>query len=376
MDARHRQSPSLGERLLMARKAKGWSTRAVAERVAPLAKVSHATVSNYEKNATKPPIDVLSALATLYERPINWFLGDGPMLSGVRYRNLKSKVGVRDRHRFEGESQRWLDAYVALERHLGDVLRAEVTFEVQPKETPAEAAARFRKEVAKLDDDEPVHSVVEQMERLGVRVMEMETDLAIDGMAAAMGEEHVVVLNAHVSNDRARMNAAHELGHVVHGDCGPGAETKKQEDAAFAFASHLMLTSAMLKEAFRRKSMVDLVKFKERFGISLAAMVYRGNKDGLLSDREAKRLWIEFNRRGWRKEEPGRVLADRATRFESLLGSAIIERNLALGALGAIVGVREDELRRRLDLATGSHDDVAEEEEVPTRVQRLRLVRE
>jgi len=358
----------------MARKAKGWSTRTVAERLRGLASASHATIANYEKDATRPPIDVLSGLATLYERPVNWFLGDGPMLSGVRYRNLKSKVTVRDRHRFEGDAQRWLDAYRNIEQHLAEPLDAEITdFEFIEDESPGALASRVRNRLD-LDDDEPVPSVTEVLEALGVRVMEIETDLAIDGLAAAMDEESVVVLNGDVSNDRARLNAAHELGHVLRGDCAERDESREEEKAAFRFASHLMLTPPMLREAFKRKSMVDLVKFKERFGISLAAMIYRANEENILSDGEVKRLWIEFNKRGWRKKEPGRVLADRATRFESLLSSAMIERNLPLEALAQISGVRVEELKRRLDLATGSEEDDwrGEEDQAP---KRLRLVR-
>lgn len=372
---RNTSKPSVGERMKMARLAKGLSTRAVAERLKPISPVSHATLSNYEKGATRPPIDIISAVATLYERPINWFLGDGPMLAGVRYRNLKSKVGVGDRHRFEGESQRWLDAYIAIEDHLGEPLEPDFEFEMEEGEAPARAASRMRHALG-LDDDEPLPSVVELLERMGVRVLGVETELAIDGLAARMGNEHVVVLNNSVSNDRARMNAGHELGHVVSGDCNDGEETKEEERAAFEFASHLLLTPPMLREALRRKSMVRLVEFKERFGISLAAMVFRAEEEGLISREMAKRLWIEFSKRGWRKREPGAVRADRPTRFETLVDSAIVERDYPLDRLAEITGVREDELKRRLIRATGFLDDADDEmEESPAATHRLRLVR-
>lgn len=373
---RRRTKPPVGERMKMARLAKGLSTRAVAERLKPIATLSHATLANYEKGATRPPIDIVSAIATLYERPINWFLGDGPVLSGVRYRNLKSKVGVGDRHRFEGESQRWLDAYVAIEEHLQDSLVADFEFEADEGEPPAATAARMR-EALDLGEEDPLPSVVELLERLGVRVIGVDTELAIDGLAARLDDEHVVVLNNSVSNDRARMNAAHELGHVVGGDCGDGEESKEEERAAFEFASHLLLTPPMLRAAFKRKSMVRLVEFKERFGISLAAMVFRAEDDGLISREMAKRLWIEFSKRGWRRREPGVVRADRPTRFESLIDSAIVERDYTLDRLAELAGVREDELKRRLIRATGFLDDADDDdqEENPATTHRLRIAR-
>jgi len=360
--------------LKSARAATGLSTRAVADKLRVVAPVSHATLANYERDATRPPIDVMTALAALYERPLNWFLGDGATLSGVHYRNLKSKVGVRDKHRFEAECQRWLDAYAAIERHVGDELKAELEFAVNPDESPADAARRLRGEL-NLDKDDRLPSVVDLLERLGVRVMETETELAIDGLAAMMDDEHVVVLNADVANDRARMNAAHEAGHVIRGDCaGDGEESKEQEKAAFEFASHLILTSEMLAEAFKRKSVVDLVRFKERFGISLAAMVYRAKEEDLIRESEARQLWIEFAKRGWRAQEPGRVWADRATRFEALIDSALVAGRSTLANMAEVAGVREDELRRRLALATGADNYDAEQEESPAEKHRLRIV--
>lgn len=375
MDARRQKEATLGERLKTARAGKGLSTRAVAERLRAVAPISHATLANYERDATRPPIDVMTALATVYERPLNWFLGGGAVLSGVHYRNLKSKVGVRDKLRFEAECQRWLDAYTAIERHVGDELRPDIHFTVNDDESPADAAARLRTEKLNLNEDDRLPSVIDLLERLGVRVMETETDLAIDGLAAMMGDEHVVVLNSDVANDRARMNAAHEAGHVVRGDCGHHAsDDGDHEKAAFEFASHLLLTSAMLAEAFKRKSVVDLVRFKERFGISLAAMVYRAQREHLIRESEARRLWIEFSKRGWRSQEPGRVWADRATRFEALIDSSLVAGRSTLARMAEIAGVREDELRRRLALATGADSYDAEQEESPTEKHRLRIV--
>lgn len=374
--------PTLGEKLKQSRQAAGLSTRAVAEQIRHFAPVSHATIANYEKDASQPPVDVLAAMASVYQRPINWFLGNGPILRGVRYRNLKSKVGVRARQQFEGEVQRWLDAYVAIETHLDMPLDREqgtensklARFEVNPEESPRETATRLRREVLDLDDDSPVLSVIDILEQSGVRTLEMDTELAIDGMAAALGEDYVVVLSHDSSADRARLTAAHELGHVIRGDCTDGQESKAEERAAFEFASHLLLTSKMLTAAFKRKSVVDLVRFKERYGISLAAMVYRAQEEHIIREDEAKRLWIAFAQRGWKTKEPGRVMADRPNRFESLIAHAVEEKQLTFKALADICGVREHELRHRLDMALNA-EEVHEEEDETTAEHRLRLVR-
>ncbi|MBX3322454.1 MAG: hypothetical protein KF757_05635 [Phycisphaeraceae bacterium] len=72
--------------------------------------------------------------------------------------------------------------------------------EVGPEESPRETAARLRKALG-LEDDAPVMSVIDILEQSGVRTLKMDTDLAIDGTAAALGEEHVVVLSHESSAD-------------------------------------------------------------------------------------------------------------------------------------------------------------------------------
>ena len=78
--------------------------------------------------------------------------------------------------------------------------------------------------------------MVEVLESFRVRVLEQPTELRIDGLAAKYGEEFVVVLNPTVSNDRGRFNAAHELAHILFGDCDHDSqESKETERRAFDF---------------------------------------------------------------------------------------------------------------------------------------------
>lgn len=347
----------LGSKLKQAREAIGVSTRHVVTLLPKSLAVSHVTLANYEGGKHQAPLDILAAFADIYQRPINWFLEKGPILTGVHYRNKKSKIGVRELARFEAVAHQWLEAYRRLEEELRSPRRKQ-NFNLGANMTGAEAASVVR-EYLKLEDD-PVTSVVDVMERAGIRVMELPITLAIDAMAARLGEEDVVVLNTNVPNDRSRLNAAHELGHVLFNDCDniKQANHESQEKRAFEFASHFLLTKRMLRYAFQGLSMVRLVKFKERFGISLAAMIYRAEAEKILHGHLAKQLWIEFSKRGWRRKEPGYVREDRATRFEQLLDSAIHNEKLTWPQVVKLTGIREDELRNRLNMAMGVFEPI------------------
>lgn len=347
----------LATKLKQARVASGHSTRTTVKRIPARLRISHTTLTNYESGRSQPTIEVLTTLAAIYQRPLNWFLSNSVTLTQVRYRNRRSRVRLGDLARYEAHGVKWLQAYRSLEETLRKQLRGDLAhFRFESREVGAAAAARLRKELD-LGPEDKIDSVADLLERLGIRAIELPTKLAIDGFAAKAGAEYVVALNSTVPSDRARLNAAHEVGHVLAGDCD--ADTTDidnrgpNEDRAFEFASHLLLTQEMLEVAFRERSMVRLVQFKERFGISVAAMIYRAQQVGLLKEKIAKRIWMEINRRGWKQNEPGHVAEDRAVRFERLLDEAILDEKITIETAAQVSGVRVDELRERHEWALG-----------------------
>ena len=345
----------VGEKLKRSRLAKGLSTREVARSIADRFSITHATLSNYEAARTTPPIATLEILASFYGRPLTWFFESGPTLANIHYRNLKSRSRVGDLQTFEADAQRWIEAYWRLEEWLdAKLVNQFADFKSAPKASGRDLAIQLRRRLD-LKPSEPIRSVAELFDDFGIRAMELKTSLAVDGMAASFGGENVIVLNPSIANDRCRMNAAHELGHVLHGDCEKecGHGDTVSEKRAYEFASHFLIPDSELDLAFKGQSMVRLVKAKEHFGVSLQAMIYRAEQSGLISKSTAKWLWIEFAKRGWRKHEPGFVRPDRATRFEDILGSAVAEGRLTWESAAKVMRVPEDELHLRIGIALG-----------------------
>lgn len=365
--------PNLSQRLRAARLSARLSTRDVASRLHRNAGISHATLANYERGKTQPTLDTLAALAALYQRPVIWFISSGPQLSGICYRNLVSRIGVRERERFEAEVQKWVDAYMRLEERLRARRRQRFNGVPSPDSDPKRLAEWVRSQVS-IDTEQPIPSVIELLDRFGVYALELAAPVAVDGLAAMYGRDHVVVLNSSVSNDRARMNAAHELGHILFQDCVAPAEDnarRASEGRAMDFASHLLMPVSILRAAFKGRSMVRLVGFKERYGISLAAMIYRAEREGVIPNSLAKNLWVEFSKRGWRRNEPGSVRPDRAMRFEQLLDGAIVRGDITWKEAAEITGVRIDELKDRVQRALGYGNDYPND---PSSPEILRLV--
>ena len=358
-DSIHIDSASIvAVRLKEARLRSGLSTRAVAEEIAkrfPQSPLSHATIANYEKpGGASPPVNSIAMLADVYEREVAWFLEKSQPLLGVRYRSLSSRVLVRERHQFETEAQHWLEGYLKIEQRLRKRLNGIHKIEASWRDlSPADLALAVR-ELWDYRDGDPIKSVVAIMEGFGIRVIELRSAFRIDGLAARFGSEYAVVLNPTSANDRGRMNAAHELGHVLYGDCsGSGATTRAMDDRAFEFACCLLISNENLKTVFSGRSAVLLAQAKESYGISMAAMIYRAEKLKIIDARTTKKLWIQFAKRGWRANEPGTVRPDRAIRLESMLDQAVFDRKLTWSEAAAMMGVSRSDLDERMRVAMG-----------------------
>lgn len=341
----------LGTKLRAARAATGKSTRTVArEATIKGIPMSHTTIANYERGEAMPAVPTLELLASIYECPANQLLGDAPSLSGIRYRALKS-VRVKDRRHFEGEATRWGYLYFELENILdrplpGDSLRAH------EGEQASKLAVRLRKHM-KLGDG-PVPSVVRLLEKFGIRVIQIQSEARIDGFAAMYGQKPIVALNPSVANDRFRFNAAHELGHHLFEDWQDEAGGDHDgDDRAHEFASHLLIPDSQIDRAFEGFSMVRLVRYKELFGISLAAMIYRGKQRGKIEQKDYERIWREFGRLGWRSKEPGSVAVDYSSRLEQLIEQAINDKQMSHRDIARLAAVEENVIRSRVLEAIG-----------------------
>lgn len=352
---------NLGEKLRAARTAAGKSTR-IAAREATMRGIpmSHATLANYERGETMPAMPTLQVLATLYECPHEHLLGDAPVLAGIRYRALTS-VRVKDRRHFEGEATRWGYLYFELENVLDRALSGTL-LQTEDNESGADLAARVRVEM-ELGNG-PVPSVVRLLEKFGIRVIQVESEARIDGIAAMYGDAPIVALNPSSSNDRFRFNAAHELGHHLYEDWrDENGKDHDGDDRAHDFASHLLIPDSELVKAFKRFSMVRLVRYKELFGVSLAAMIYRGKRRNLIKQKDYERIWREFGRLGWRSREPGNVPCDYSSRLEQLIEQAVNDKQMSYRDVARLAAVEENVIRSRVLVAIGGR--LPEESEAP-----------
>lgn len=111
---------------------------------------------------------------------------------------------------------------------------------------------------------------------------------------------------------RSRFDAAHELGHLIlHSHLSrkfleDKDKTKKHrliERQAFRFASAFLMPADSFRADVWMTALDPLLSLKERWKVSVGAMIKRCDDLGLIDESHARRLWISYNRR-WKKIEP------------------------------------------------------------------------
>lgn len=303
----------LGERLREAREARGLSATSLADLIG----VSRQAVSQYEHGKVTPHPEILRAISRALNLPVHFFCRDSSDRPPIRviYRSLNSAsrlAELRAERRFG-----WLIDIVIYLEHFVEFPAVNLP-EIHVPDNPyaitddiIEAAAEQVRSHWRLGSG-PVSNVVRVLERNGVIVSRSE--LAVEGLDAlsqwASGRPIVLLGADKKVAVRSRLDAAHELGHLIlHRRVDLDyfyrpADKKLMELQAFKFAGAFLLPRVSFAHEAYRPTVDRLLALKARWRVSIAAMIKRLEALGLVTDRQASNLWITLSRRGWRKLEP------------------------------------------------------------------------
>ncbi|PZG15160.1 XRE family transcriptional regulator [Micromonospora craterilacus] len=284
--------------------------------------VTAAAVSQYELGQARPSASVLARLALALSMPVEFFASGFPMPATPGHAHFRSLRATSQAERDQAEAfgeVAWRVVEVIGRRLRLPALRLphlDLPDPTRPEDVRAAAVAA--REAFGLAAD-PVPHVVRLLEAHGVIVLALpEVSERVDAFSHWYGQRPFVFLNP-AKNDKARsrMDAAHELGHLLlHHDAEPGSQILERE--ATAFASEFLAPSTLLADELPpRLDFERLHELKRRWGISLKALVYRGHDLGIYRDHTYRRGMSLLAQ--WGYPEPG----DLGPREQpSLLGKA------------------------------------------------------
>ena len=291
-------------RLTLARERRGYTRKQLAEQIG----VSSQSITAYESKLRVPDTDKLPHIAQVLTFPLAFFLGEEVELTA------KEAVSFRSRHALKaGQRDKALRTGDLATQFVSPALRRRFRFPITDipdfsREDP-ERAARLLRQRWKLGLG-PIHNMVHLLESKGVEVYWLEeSSPCLDAFCFWHNDLPFVLLNnARKAGDRDRFNLAHELAHLVlhrHERDMDGANLEAEADT---FASAFLLPSETFRyESPRYPLLNEYGPLKQRWGVSMQAMIRRGHDLGVFTDWYYEQAFKQLSSQGWRTQEPHSV---------------------------------------------------------------------
>lgn len=285
--------------------------------LAAMVGVSPATVSKWRSGQQAPEAETLERLASVINVSPEWFTRPLPTKVSVPLFRSNASAHVAARDMLEARLEWAQDISIALEEFVDF---PEVNLPIREFKAPEQISDADIEEAACECRDlwnlgrRAIPDLALAVEGAGVILIREETGIApIEGLSAwsAALQRPMVLLSADKANGfRSRFDLAHELGHLVlHKGIDRSTDPvryKQMESQAHRFAGAFLLPAeAFAAEVKTPVTLDSLLLLKQRWGVSVAAIIMRLEALGII-DQEAKTLLFKRRSARWGvKSEPG-----------------------------------------------------------------------
>jgi len=322
--------------------------------LAALVGKSAGALSQFESGTTRPDAETVARLSLALELPAEFFgrpLPNVVRLEDCHFRSLRSarqleRRRVRARASLVCEVVQYLEQHIAFPaEHVSDIVRK------LGHGTSPEDASEYVRAAWGLGHG-PIPNVVRLLESRGIVVSQLpDQSREVDAFSVWHGGQPLIFLVSKPSTSRLRMDAAHELGHLVlHADVSPGDKETEKEAEHFGGA-FLMPRHAFAREAPRRLNWPHLHELKRRWRVSLAALVRRAYELGCLSNASYRRAFMYLNKTGQRKSEPLEPPAEQPSVVARAI--SLIAKDRPPSLMATDLGLTEDDLLALVGNANG-----------------------
>jgi Zn-dependent peptidase ImmA (M78 family)/DNA-binding XRE family transcriptional regulator len=288
--------------------------------LADIVNVSSQSISKYENGHQTPRRDVVDRLASVLRFPTQFFFRHADELDKkpVFFRSkLSAQTMALDRAKVR------LDWAKEVVDYLGEF------FDFPELNIPYSGLDQAEPLNMTLDDIEdlansvrsywgvasgPMTNCLAHIEESGILVSRIHVRAekvdAFSQWSDRLGIPFMVLSRDKASAVRQRFDALHELCHIlIHKNVtatqlNQRATYKFLEKQADTFASCMLLPETDFLDELYSPTLDGMLSMKERWGVSVGAMIMRCKSLDLLDDPSARRMWMNYTRRGWRKGEP------------------------------------------------------------------------
>jgi Zn-dependent peptidase ImmA (M78 family)/transcriptional regulator with XRE-family HTH domain len=267
-------------------------------------------ITQFESGKSRPNAQTVGRISLALNFPPSFFAqpGDFGALSSdlAHFRSLRSSSQIERRKMVStsaliGLIIAFVEPHVALPE---EQVSPCTGYGVSTPEDIEQAAAKLRKDWGLGAG--PISHIVHLLESKGILAFRLFSDCKrVDAFSLWHKGRPLVFLNTEKgSATRSRFDAVHELGHLImHADYLPG--DRLQEEQANKFASAFLLPrESFTQECPRRLIWPHFLELKQRWKVSLPALVRRAKDLCLISEHTYWRANMQIRQR-WHYNEPG-----------------------------------------------------------------------
>ncbi len=332
----------------------GLSLQALADKIGN--RISRQALHKYEKGEAQPDSEMLGLLCDALDVRPDFFSREITIeLNQIEFRKL-TKLTIKEKNRILEISKDFLSRYLEIEELLGMKIEFVNPLKGIKEIGSAEEIEDFADKVRNnwhLGDN-PIANVVELLENNHIKVFEINADDEFDGLFSFISGRNipVIVLNTGKlkSADRKRFTAFHEVGHLLLPLTG--LPENLVEKYCHRFVGAMLLSKRLLiKELGIKRSKISLPELgllKQKYGISIQAIVYRCKDLGIISANYMANLFFLIRQLNWKVQEPYEFAGkETSNRFDQLLFRALSEEIISMSKAASLKNQKLAEFRSK-----------------------------
>lgn len=284
-------------------------SRSISQQVPAGVTGTNKTLLSWLENADTAPTDeLLFAIAGATDYPVQFFFQKGDV--------MPLNLAYRKRQQVPAKIITPVEAQINIMRlhmeQLIDVLNIPAPtltlFEISADLTPAHIAGLVRK--AWKTDEPFTGSLMQLLEEKGVfiNVFDFHTE-RVDSKSILTSNRHpVIFLNSTLHGDRQRFSLAYEPGHLIMHMYTTVPFDRDIAHEANEFAAAFLLPEDCIRKDFEKGISIPLLgELKQKWKVSMIALLYRADDLGLLTLNQKRCLLQQFNQLRIRRREPAEL---------------------------------------------------------------------
>lgn len=291
-----------GERIKQARELSGLTQT----ELAPLIGCKQSAIAHFETNRSLPSADTLKEIGrvtgfmpSFFERPLVVEFAAG----SLAYRSKRSLTKKE-----EAQAYQYAVTMYEQAKEMSQKFNLPAARIPRITEKP-ELSARVTRAALGLSPDKPIPNLTKNFEQNGgfafIAPFIFSKLDAFSRWAEFDAERPMIIVASGIPGDRMRYSMAHEIGHLVMHNPPKGSKVVELEKEANKFASEFLMPKDALKaDLVTPITLTSLAKLKQKWGVSLQALIYRAYDLDLITERHYHYLFEQLSIKGWRKREP------------------------------------------------------------------------